>query len=63
VTRFKELERIEAAIEREDRPELLWSLDYTQMRVRISPNARQEKYWQDMERKLKSALQRAADAK
>lgn len=63
MTRFKELARIEAAIEHENKPELRWALDYAQTRVRISPNARQKKYWQNLERKLESALQDIADPK
>jgi hypothetical protein len=63
MTRFKELTRIETAIEHENKPELQWALGYAQTRAQISPNPRQKKYWQNMERKLESALQDIADPK
>jgi len=57
MTRFKELRRVEAAIEHKNEAELRWSLWYAQMRARIAPNKRHEKYWQDMKCKIQAALE------
>ena len=37
MTRFKELRRIEAAIEHRNQAELRWAADYCRMRIRIAP--------------------------
>jgi hypothetical protein len=52
MTRFKELKRIEAAIEHKDHVELEWAIGYCKMRLRIAG----KKYWRQMERKVTKAL-------
>jgi hypothetical protein len=61
MTRFKELRRIEAAIERPNEGELQWALAYCQMRAKVAAKVRtmrkQEKHWREMESKVRSALE------
>jgi len=61
MTRFKELRRIEHAIEHKNEAELLWALDYCTMRRKVAMMVhtmrRQEKYWRQMESKVRSALE------
>jgi len=57
MTRFKELKRIEDALEHKNEGELQWALAYCDMRLRIPDAKRTQKYWQQMERKVRAALQ------
>jgi hypothetical protein len=61
MTRFKELRRIETAIENENEAELLWSLGYCQMKLKtaniVHTMRRQEKYWRGMEKRVRAALE------
>ena len=61
MTRFKELRRIEAAIEHENEGELEWALAYCQMRIKVAAQVhtmrKQGKYWRQMESKVRSALE------
>jgi hypothetical protein len=61
MTRFKELRRIESAIEHENGAELQWALAYCQMRIKVAAKVytmrKQEKYWRQIEGKVRSALE------
>ena len=61
MTRFKELRRIEHAIEHKDESELRWALDYCKLRRKLVTTVysmrKQEKYWQQMESKVRFALE------
>jgi hypothetical protein len=56
VTRFKELRRIEAAIEHKNKAELEWSISYCKMRLQISPR-KQHKHWQQLERRIRDTME------
>jgi len=61
MTRFKELRRIEDAIEHRNKTELQWALQYCTMRLGMavrgiaSPKDSQ-KYWRKLEKKVRVAL-------
>jgi hypothetical protein len=61
MTRFKELRRIQEAIEHKNQTELQWALDCCQMRckaARVVYSLReQEKYWSQMEHKVRAAME------
>jgi head-tail adaptor len=57
VTRFKELSRIEAAIENKDEPELKWALSDCKMRISIAFNKRHVQAWRIREQVIEKALQ------
>jgi hypothetical protein len=61
MTRFKELRRIEAAIDHKNKAELLGSLGYCQTRVEtakmVHSMRRQEKFWRGTEKKVRAALE------
>jgi hypothetical protein len=61
MTRFKELRRIEAAIEQENVGELEWALWYCQSRKKISPNKRAQETWRQRVEHVKAALEKALD--
>jgi hypothetical protein len=56
MTRFKELERIEAAIEHRNKSELHWALDYCRIRLQIAPRKEHTKYWHGSKRKCARLL-------
>ena len=56
MTRFKELERIESAIEHKNEAELRWALGYCKMRLQISTMKHHEANWRRIEKKVKTAL-------
>lgn len=56
MTRFKELTRIEAAIEHVNESELRWADSYCRMRLGIAVRKEHVKYWQGIERKVAAAL-------
>ena len=58
MTRFKELRRIESAIEHQNSSELLWALGYCKTRVGVAPRREHQKHWRDLERKVQDALAR-----
>jgi hypothetical protein len=64
VTRFKELRRIEAAIEHKNNSELQWALAYCETRIKLAAKVytmrKQDKYWRHIERKVRAALESAA---
>jgi hypothetical protein len=57
MTRFKELKRIEAAIEHKNRADLQWALGYCKMRISITSRKDHHKYWTGVERKVRAALE------
>jgi hypothetical protein len=56
MTRFKELERIESAIEHKNEPELQWAISYCKMRLQLARRKDHEKYWRAIEKKVNDAL-------
>jgi hypothetical protein len=56
VTRFKELRRIELAIEHKNEPELQWALWYCRMRVQIAIRKDHEKHWKGLENKVRKTM-------
>jgi hypothetical protein len=56
MTRFKELRRIEPAIEHTNKPELEWALGYCKMRLGSAPRKDHQKYWHKLERRIQNAL-------
>jgi hypothetical protein len=57
MTRFKELRRIEDAIEHKNRTELQWALGYCRMRLGIASRKEHEKHWRKIEAKVRRALE------
>jgi hypothetical protein len=57
MTRFKELSRIEAAIENKDEPELKWALSYCKMRISVAFNKRHVQAWRSREQAIEKAVQ------
>jgi hypothetical protein len=56
MTRFKELARIEAAIENGDLDELRWAAAYCTMRLSILSRKEHIAYWESVRRKVASAI-------
>ncbi len=61
MTRFKELERIEAALEHRDARELRWALEYCKMRLDLaklhgSLRKQHTKHWMRMEARVNAVL-------
>jgi len=56
MTRFKELSRIEDAIDNRNKAELRWALGYCKMRLSISARKEQIKYWEQIAKKVIQAL-------
>ena len=56
MTRFKELKRIEAALEHKDRAALQWALGYCTMRIKIATRKEHVKEWREIDSKVKAAL-------
>lgn len=56
MTRFKELKRIEVAIESKNPADLRWAMSYCKMRLRIANRKDHQKYWRQLEEKLKDAF-------
>ena len=61
VTRFKDLERIEAAIENGIQGELEWGLRYCENRLRIATMKAHVKTWSAHKRRIEEALERARE--
>jgi hypothetical protein len=55
MTRFKELRRIELAIEHRNLAEIRWAMDYCKMRLQTATRKDHQKYWQRIENELKNA--------
>lgn len=56
MTRFKELKRIEAALQLRDVAELQWALGYCRLRIQIATRKDHTKHWRLLENKVKTAL-------
>lgn len=56
MTRFKELRRIEAAIEHNNKADLQWALSYCKMRLSSAPKKSHQDYWHTVERKVRQTL-------
>jgi len=56
MTRFKELERINKAIEHKNKQELLWSLKYCQNRLSLSTIKEHKKHWNKLIKKINSTI-------
>ena len=56
MTRFKELRRVEKAIEHNSKSELLWALNYCRMRYNYSKMKNGKKYWNQFIRRLEKDL-------
>jgi hypothetical protein len=56
MTRFKELKRIESAIEHKNSAELQWALGYCRMRLGIASRKDHQKHWYKLEAKVRQAL-------
>jgi hypothetical protein len=67
MTRFKELRRIEQALEHKNAAELRWALDYCIMRCKLAVTVymmrKQGKYWRQMESKVRCALENLETSK
>jgi hypothetical protein len=55
MTRFKELRRIEAAIEHSDLSELEWAMSYCKTRLQTARTKGLQKYWRQIEKKVSGA--------
>jgi hypothetical protein len=56
MTRFKELRRIENAIEHRDQADLRWALDYCQLRRRMTRTKQGASRWKHIEKRVRNAL-------
>jgi len=56
MTRFKELRRIESAIEHKNEAELQWAMGYCKMRLQLVTMKHHEDHWRRIEKKVKTAL-------
>jgi hypothetical protein len=56
MTRFKELRRIERAIEHRDQVDLRWAAEYCQMRVRFARSKQRISWWRQLEKRVLTAL-------
>ena len=61
MTRFKELQRIEAAIEQRNEAELRWALGYCQIRLGILTMKQHEEHWRRIEKEFRAALAAIAE--
>lgn len=56
MTRFKELRRIEGAIEHSDQADLRWASDYCLIRVSMCRTKSAESYWHHIEKRVRAAI-------
>jgi hypothetical protein len=62
VTRFKELRRIEAAIEYRHIVELRWALDYCEMRLRIARLQTHRSHWRKLAQQIRATLAQGSES-
>jgi len=55
MTRFKELRRIQAAIEHRNQADLRWALAYCAMRIRLATRRDHAKHWSKIQRRVQAA--------
>jgi hypothetical protein len=56
MTRFKELKRIESAIEHKNSAELKWALGYCKMRLGIASRKDHREHWHNLEARVRQTL-------
>lgn len=56
MTKFKELRRIERAIENQDEPELRWALNYCDFRLQIATLKTHKKTWSKIRGNVEKSL-------
>ena len=56
MTRFKELRRIERAIEHQDQGDLRWALDYCQLRLRMTRTKQGASHWKNIEKRVQKRI-------
>jgi hypothetical protein len=56
MTRFKELRRIEAAIEHKNKSDLEWALGYCKIRLQTAPRKDHQQHWRKIEKEVRNAL-------
>jgi hypothetical protein len=56
MSRFKELRRIQAALENSNRAELAWAAAYCAMRLSIATRKDHQKYWRNLQLKVAQHL-------
>ena len=56
MTRFKELERIDTALESGAQGDLEWAINYCESRIAISPSLRHERAWRQRLAKVRARL-------
>jgi hypothetical protein len=56
MTRFKELRRIERAIEHRDTNDLRWAQAYCEVRIRLTEVKRAQGYWRRLLKQITEAL-------
>ena len=61
ITRFKELARIEHAIEEQNETDLPWALQFCRMRLSIATRKDHLKHWSTIESRVKGALDATHD--
>lgn len=61
MTRFKELDRINKAVESRDEAELRWANDYCRSRLGIARTSAQERYWKALLRQISGLRHRLPD--
>lgn len=57
MTRFKELRRIERAIENHDRMDLEWAAQYCRLRLTLLRTKQSDSMWRRIEKRVSEALQ------
>jgi hypothetical protein len=62
MSRFKELNRIQAAIKNVDRPELDWALSFCRLRLNLASRKDHTKHWSKLERAVSDALESISDS-
>lgn len=60
MTRFKELRRIESAIENADEGELQWALSYSESRLKVAHTSEHIKHWRSVVERIRRSLARVA---
>ncbi len=59
MTKFKELRRIQRAIENQDVMDLEWAANYCRTRIKIATKKDHAKYWRNILRDVESAISSA----
>ena len=60
MSRFKELNRINSSIKHKNKEELLWALDYCQMRLGIDKMKEHKKHWNKLIKQIQGVLNEAS---